>query len=294
MKRIIQILKDNNLLGSFYGDFGVYKMDEFIKQYKINKGSKNKFPSNIKRDFDGAFDLNDQPFIISDKDEPGNSFTKWIILSNGARVLLKEINQTEMENELLFKELCKELNIPCANVDIVTFEGVNLLASPSFLALNETLIDYYKLEDKAIMDIDDMINKGKKIGQDIFIRKVITCDILAENIDRFPNNFRVIQSPTKKRICPLFDNGLLREGKARTSLPYVNDSYDNDDILEYLMQDVEFKKWTYDKIITKTYPNFKEKLYQEKGIYIDKDNYEYFKESIENGKMLVLNAFKNS
>lgn len=294
MNKIIEILNENNLYVGSKDNIISYKKDAFLSNYKLNRSPKNIFPKHIKRNDSGYLVLDKEPFILTNKRELGNSNTIWILLSNGARVLLKEIPRTERENELLFKELCKELDVPCANSDIITLDGKIYFASLSFLGPKEYLEDYYGLERKAIIDTPTLINNAKEINQDSFIRKALTCDILSENIDRFPNNLRVIRNKKQRRICPLFDNGLLRDGKARVTTPYINGSFDNDDILEFLMEDEQYRLWTFNKIISKQIPNFKKKIYDEKKIYIDDKNYEYFKESLENGKILVLDAFKNS
>ena len=294
MKEIIEILSENNLYVGSKDNIISYKKDAFLANYKLNRSPKNIFPKHIKRYDSGYLVLDNEPFILTNKREPGNSNTIWILLSNGARVLLKEIPRIERENELLFKELCKELDVPCANSDIVTLDGKIYFASLSFLGINEHLEDYYKLDRKAIVDTVDLITDAKEINQDAFIRKALTCDILSENIDRLPNNLRVIRNKKQRRICPLFDNGLLREGKAKITTPWINGSYDNDDIIEFLMQDEHYRTWAFNKIISKQMPNYKKKILEEKKIYIDDKNYKYFEESLENGKVLVLNAYKNS
>lgn len=294
MKQIIEILNENNLYVGSKDNIISYKKDAFLSNYKLNRSSKNVFPKHLERNNNGYLVLDNEPFILTNKRETGNSNTIWILLSNGARVLLKEIPRIERENELLFKELCKELDVPCANSDIVTLDGKIYFASLSFLAPKEFLEDYYELRKKAIINVVDLIDNAKEINQDYFLRKVLTCDILSENIDRFPNNLKVIRNKKQRRISPLFDNGLLRDGKAKVTTPYINGSFDNDDILEFLMQDEYYRVWAFNKIISKQMPNFKKRIFEEKKIYIDDKNYEYFKESLENGKTLVLDAYKNS
>ena len=56
-------------------------------------------------------------------------------INDTLRVVVKEENEDEMENELLFQELCKILNIPCANYDIGLLNSNKYLISNSFLAL---------------------------------------------------------------------------------------------------------------------------------------------------------------
>ena len=199
---------------------------------------------------------------------------------------------------MLFKELCKFLNTPCASADIATYKDEQYLLTTSFLRLNEKLVDYYDLlENKYNSDVDvkKLLEKAKNIKQESFIKKMLTVDILTANIDRFPRNFKVIKNGEKYRICPLFDNGCLYEsGKYSVVLPSINESCDYDDVLGYLMEEPLYRKWCYDMIIHKNFPNFSKQIYDEKTIFIDADSKDKFHSQIEDNKKLVLDAYKNS
>lgn len=292
MKQIIEILRENNLYEDNKNEIIVNKKEDFLRNYKINKGSRNKFPSHTKRNQAGFLLLDDEPFIISNKSVNNSWDSFWILLSNGSRILLKDCSFKEMEAELLFKELCKELDVSCANYDIVLLNGKIYLARPSFLSLNEYLYNYYGLTDKKDVDLRKLIHDSKAINQELFIRKMIMVDILAKNKNRIPNNLRVIKSPNTMKICPLFNNGI--KDKNPSSRITIHDSSKDSEIIEYLVQDEIFRQWCFKKLISrsKPIPNFKDIISNEKGIYVDK--HESFRSSIEDGRVLLLNSYKNS
>ena len=292
MQEIIKILQENNLYEENEKEIIVNKKEDFLRNYKINKGSKNKFPKHLKRNLAGFLVLDDEPFIISNKHINNSESCFWILLTNGSRILLKDCSFKEMEKELLFKELCKELDVSCANYDIILMNGKTYLARPSFLSLNEYLYNYYGLTDNTQIDLRKLIHDSKAIRQDFFVSKMLMIDILAQNKNRFPDNFRVIKSPNQMKICPLFNNGIQKDTSNNNIV--IHGFYQNSEIIEYLMQDEIFKEWCFSKIISrsKPIPNFRETLLTEKGIYVDK--HDSFRANIEDGRVLALNAYKNS
>ena len=292
---IIKTLEENKLYDDNYDEVYVNKIRDFFDSYHINKSSKNKLPHTIKRDNNGFLVLDNEPYIISDLKTDGHSEAFWMLLSNGSRVLLKQADYEEIQNELLFKYLCKWLDIPCANNDVALFEGDVYLLSPSFLALDEFLLDYYEVRKKTNIDVKDLIDKASKINQGTFVRKALLMDILTDNQDRFPKNFKVIKGKKNIRICPLYDNGMLRECKKWSSvLLFAGESTDNFDIISYLIKDKFFKNWCLSKLISRKYPNLKEEIFKEKGIYVDDEISKAFNKDVKDGISLVLDGIKNN
>ena len=295
MEKIIKTLEENRLYDDNYDEVYVNKIRDFFDSYQINKGSKNKIPKTLKRNSDGFLLLDNEPYIISDLQTDGHSEAFWMLLSNGSRVLLKQADYEEIQNELLFKYLCKWLDIPCANNDVALFEGDVYLLSPSFLALDEFLLDYYEVRKKTNIDVKNLIGKARKINQDTFVRKTLLVDILTDNQDRFPKNFKVIKGKKNIRICPLYDNGMLRECKKYSSvLLFAGESTDNYDIISYLLKNESFKNWCLKKLISKPYPDLRKTIYQDKGIYVDDEINKAFNKDVKDGISLVLDSIKNN
>ena len=304
MDIVKKILEENNLYEEKDPLFGEHRpydsndLENFLKEYHLNRGKKSRLPNNIRRNKYGYIDLDKEPYIKSNLFESGNFSKDWFILRNGARVLIKHEKYDWIENEILFKYLCKDLDIPCATADIAQYKGDPYLLTTSFLRLSEKLVDYYGvLENRYNSDVDvkKLLEKAKELKHDAFVRKMLTVDILTGNIDRFPKNFKVIQNGEKYRIAPLFDNSCLyEEGKYSIMLPSVDESCEYDDILGFLMQDPLYRQWCYDKIIHKDFPNFSKQIYEDKSIFIDADTKDKFHGQIEDGKALVLEAYKNS
>lgn len=293
MNYIISILEENRLYDDNYNEVYTNKIDLFMRNYKINRTSKNKIPNSIKRDSNGFLNLDNEPYIISDLVPNGHNESFWMLFSNGSRILLKNLNEHELQNELLFKYLCKWLNIPCANNDAAIFQGQTFLLSPSFLSPNEYLLDYYNIEGKNIIDLNKLLLDAFKIKQDLFIRKMLTVDILAKNYDRFLGNFKVIKSNKQIRICPLFDNELLGNyGKGKMiRLTSFKGFIDNAEIIKYLMQDPAFKEWCFKNIVLNPMPNFKQEVFNEKKLYIDDGIFNEFNNNVNEGKALILDLY---
>lgn len=295
MTKVISILEENKLFDNNPQKIQVNKIADFFNNYKINPTSYNPSPKTIKRNSDGYIMLDVLPYIISDLKTNTRKNSFWMLLDNGSRVFVKKAEDDEMENELLFQELCKILHIPCANYDIAVLNDNKYLISNSFLGINEIVFDYYDLEKsklKSYVDVDEMLKKAKKINQEQFLRKTLTVDGVVKNVDRFPKNFRTILSRGENKICPLHDNGL--RDKARITMPFIGNSASFNNILEYLMQDKEFKNWVKNFILRKKFPDFKDIIFNEKKIYIDSKTYDEFQTNLHEGKLLVKDAYKNS
>lgn len=295
MEYINKVLRENKMLENEF--LQSHKVQEFKTKYRLNASNKNHFPKNIKRNKDGYIILDDIPFIMTRaQNKNGHNNTYWLILENGSRILLKEVCYAEIMSELLFKELAKKLDVQSANYDVGVLNNKIYLISPSFLRIGEKLVDYYNLSfDNYEINVKELTDKANKIKQDLFVRKMLTIDMLAENEDRFPNNFRTIQSRKNIRICPLFDNGLARGTfKFNTIIPSINGNADSVDVFSYLMQNEEYKLWVLNKILNKNLYNLNEVIRLEKGIYVDEEITKSFEESIDNGKIILLEAFKNS
>ena len=292
MSKVISILEENRLFDDRPEEIYVNKIADFFNNYKINPTSFNPFPKNIKRNNDGYIMLNELPYIISDLNTGTRRNSFWMILDNGSRIFVKEADDDEMENELLFQELCKILNIPCANYDIAIINGFKRLVSNSFLALDEYLVDYYGLSNKTYIDIDKILIKADELNHGLHFKQTLTIDGLVKNVDRFPKNYREIYNGHRHRICPLFDNGL--RDKARITMPFIGNSASFYTILEYLMQDKEYKNWVEQYILNKKIPNIKEKIQNKKKIFIDNKTYDEFEMNLHQGKTLIKEAYKNS
>lgn len=293
MSKIISILEENRLFDDCKDEIYTNKIADFFNNYKFNSTSSNPFPSYIKRNKDGYILLNDIPYIISDLETKTRKQSFWMLLDNGSRIFVKEAEEDEMENELLFQELCKTLNIPCANYDIALYNGDKFLVSNSFLAVNEIVYDYYKLEGLDYVEIDDILFYANEINQGMHFKQTLTIDGLTKNVDRFPHNFKsILTEEHKNRICPLFDNGL--RDKFRITMPFIGNSASYNSILEYIMQDEKYKNWIKSYILDKKIPNVKDIIFRKKGIYIDKNNYDKFKTDLTEGKKLIKQVYKNS
>lgn len=294
---VIKTLEKNRLYDDNYQNVLINKEKDFFNNYKINKTNLNPLPNNVKRNKNGFIILDDEPFIISDLKTDGHNNNTWMLLDNGSRILLKKVEENEMYMELLFQELAKALNIPCAKYDVATLNNNNFLISQSFLSLDEYLLDYYNVEEKTFIDVEELIDEGKKIKQDDHVKKTLFIDILTKHFDRFPHNFKVIINNDNKKVSPLYDNGLCGIGylyKTRFTFPEYKGSINPSNIIKFLISDEEFRNWV-SNYINKINPiSFKDKIKQEKGIYIDNDMNELFIKNVQENQTLTKRIIKNS
>lgn len=135
--------------------------------------------------------------------------------------------------ELIFEELAKQVDIPCAHYDLVTYKGKKGVLSQSVVNSNETLVhmkdllDCYKRDhddgDDQNIHIEDAIKTFhrfykeengfskedfKRISND-FINMAIF-DIYAMSTDRHGENmgiiYSVVDGKETARMAPMFDN----------------------------------------------------------------------------------------
>lgn len=211
--------------------------------------------------------------------------------------MLKGVLEDELNMELLFQELANVLNIPSAKYDVVTLNKNHFLISQSFLSLQEYLFDYYNTDKKTFIDVEELVEEGKKINQDKHVRKTLFIDLLTNHYDRFPHNFKVIMNDSVKKIAPLYDNGLCVIGelyKSRFTFPEYKGSIIAPNIIKFLISDNDFKNWVLNYINKINPIYFKEKIKKEKGIYIDDALNEMFTKKVLENHALVKSILKNS
>ncbi len=294
---IIKTLEENRLYDDDYSEVTCNNINNFFKDYKLNTSSHNPIPNNLKRDKNGFLILDNEPFIISDLKTDGHNYNKWILFNNGSRALLKKVFPKEIYMELLFQELASVLNIPSAKYDVALLNENIFLISQSFLSLNEYLFDYYGVEEKTFIDVEKLTEESKKINQDKHVRKMLFIDLLTDHIDRFPHNFKVIMNKNGKKIAPLYDNGLCSIGrlyKTKFTFPEYKGSILPSNIISFLINDKDFKNWVLKHINNVNPTYFKEKIKEEKGIYIDDEMNNLFTKNVLEKRDLVKTIIKNS
>lgn len=295
MEKIIKALEENRLYDD--GDEKIISNneDDFFKHYKLNKSNKNPLPSCLTRNKNGFLNLDDEPFIISDLKTDGHNDNKWILFKNGSRALLKSVDYNEISMELLFHELAFKLNIPSAKYDVATLNDKIFLISESFLSIDEYLFDYYNVEGKTFIDVEQLEEESKKISQDKHLKKTLFIDLLTNHYDRFPHNFKVITDGKNKSIAPLYDNGLCGIGmnyKLKFTFPEHKNSIDPKQIIRFLINDKKFKEWILFYIDNINPYYLKDKINQEKKIYVDSNMNELFIKNVKENQSIIKNVLK--
>lgn len=296
--KIVNIVSKNKMINTGNNNVEVNKEDEFLLNYTFNPSHIHKIPDNIKRNTDGFLKLDNTPFIFNNYSSDGHNEAFWLLLANGSKIFLKKVPYKEICIELLFQELANSLFVPSAKYDVVIINNEIYLASPNFIGDKDLITDYYDINEKCYVDIEELIEQAKKIKQEQYVKKMLTIDLLTDNKDRFPHNFKAIIREEKYVICPLFDNGLCgKYGKNNKRIiipPAYKGSTDINDIISPLSHDKTLRKW-YENIVLKQDASlFKNEIYRKKGICIDQDINDMFIENVNNGQSLIINSLKNS
>lgn len=290
---IVKIISKNRMINTGNNNVEVNKEDEFLLNYTFNPTHFHNISNNIKRNTDGFLALDNTPFIFNNYSSDGHNEAFWLLLANGSKIFLKKVPYKEICMELLFQELANSLFVPSAKYDVVIINNEIYLASPNFVGDKDLIIDYYDINEKQpCVDIEELIEQSKKINQERFVKKMLTIDLLADNKDRFPHNFKVIIREGKYVICPLFDNGLCgkygKNNKARIVSPTYKGLDNKNDIISLLIKDKILHKW-YENIVLKQDASlFKNEIYRKKGICIDQDINDMFVENVNNGQSLII------
>lgn len=305
--KVIKVLEENRLFDDCENKIFINKPNEFFDNYKLNYSSKHFIPNNATRK-DGAILLDEIPYIVSDlNNNEGHTYGFWILLCNGSKLFLKEEPYQYLELELVFKELCKQLNIPCANYELVKMNDKYYTASLSFLKQDEFLFDYYDLErilraiernpfpeDTQKIEIDELLKKSYEVKNNVHLLKTIFIDTLTNNKDRFPHNYKLIKTRSGFKNAPLFDNGgcLNKIHKNIFQMPSYNGRIDNESIYFRLLQDDNIRNYMIDNI-TKIKPEkIASNIYSDKKLIISDITYTDFDAVISENKLAFNESLK--
>lgn len=303
--KVIKVLKQNNLYDEKQPIelIKCNKPDEFFKIYHLNESKKNFFPDDIKRDEKGRIILDDTAFITSNINlKKENKYMHndcfWIILKNGARLLLKSINDNDyIEKELLIMYFLKSVNMNCANYDVVTLNGKTYLSSLSFLACDEKIV-YPFSEPK---NIKTTYEECKKYDTHIHFLKTSVLDFLYGNPDRGRNlaiitGGKVNNRNKQDRICPLFDNGEYSLCEYELyQFPYVDDAMEDtkEKIINYLLSYEEIMHWLKGPVKKAQLYNSIVRLEKEKGITLSNNTYVNFENYFKDSQELINDELKS-
>ncbi|MBQ9013872.1 MAG: hypothetical protein IJ094_10065 [Bacilli bacterium] len=306
-KKVVKILTENNLYVNNSIKIKANKISRFYKKYSYRNNPKEELPSKVKRDKKGHIILDDLAFIRSNYIPFGHTNSFWYLLENGEKVLLKEDDLKTSELELLFKMLADNLNIPCASYDYASLDDKHYTLSYNFLKQDEHLIDYYEFEEEyrsiqkltellkyKIYSYDKLIKKASNINDLERLYKTLYIDILTNNYDRLPHNYKMITNG--KSIIPskLFDNGNCCNncGKSLYNVPSVVDEYDEYLLIKELFKNSNFRNWYEINKYNIDVLNKLESLYKEKNIEISSETIKLFSDTIKNKSKIIYECYK--
>lgn len=301
-EKIIKVLKQNHLYDENNNSkFRINKAEEFFNTYKINAGSKARFPENITRDSDGRIILDEIPLIVSNKEEGGRGLNKWAILNNGTKLLLKSGRLSSYsKGELAIMYFLKSLNMNTANYDIVRFDNREYLASICFLKNGEKITNPFK-ETPSIYEGYNLL---KKDNISTHFLKTCFADRIYGNIDRFPYNFGIISGnkldgrDAQKRICPLYDNFdefsvFIREDILSYFPGLEKEGASCEEVINSLLGYEEIMHWAHGPLKSANLHASVERLHEEKNIFMDSDLYDKMESFFKDSEKIINNELKS-
>lgn len=266
--------------------------DAFLKTYKYNGSKKHTFPEDVKRDENGYLVLDNVPFLSYDTYDTCQKCKKlhWILCNNGSKILVKSKDLSIYENELLIMYFLKELNIKCANYDIASLNGEIYLTSTCFLRNSEYLFDTFSKP----LNIETCFEESRMYKSEIHYLKTLFIDRILGNMDRFPYNYKMINSTKGHvRIAPLFDNGEYCFILDSCFYPSVHEKNDIDVVLNYLLGYDEIKDWVKKHLSSANLDKLVERLKEEKGIIVSNETYTNFENHFKDSEQMVNDELKS-
>lgn len=280
----IDIEKSNNIETFFQ----TYHTDPEKKKGKI-------LTEKAERDENGFIILENLPFLYSNK-IASNPTNNWILLNNGAKVLIKQ-QEKIIENELLIMYFLKSLNVSCANYEPVLLNGKKCLATPSFLKPGEEIIMPFTNNTN---NIELTYEEAKKYRNDIHYLKTIFTDRIYGNVDRGSNNYGIIEGKNfnkrkQPKNCPLFDNGeCIFRPRQHPLFPHLNGgSRDINETISYLLTNEEIMHWVINPMKKTNLQTIAERLKREKGFIVSDITYNNFENYFKDSETVINEELKN-
>lgn len=299
MEKIKEILLSNNLYdqnkpidieksNNIETFFQTYHNDPEKKKGKI-------LTEKAERDENGFIILENLPFIYSNK-IASNPTNNWILLNNGAKVLIKQQEEI-IEKELLIMYFLKSLNVSCANYEPVLLNGKKCLATPSFLKPGEEIIMPFTNNTN---NIEVTYEEAKKYRNDIHYLKTIFTDRIYGNVDRGSNNYGIIEGKNfnkrkQSKNCPLFDNGeCIFRSRQHPLFPHLNNGSRNiNETISYLLTNEEIMHWVINPMKKTNLQTIAERLKREKGFIVSDITYKNFENYFKDSEAVINEELKN-
>ena len=157
----------------------------------------------------------------------GRSEKLWLRNDLSNEIGLFKFNKTEetKENvsEKLASDIAKAIGIPCARIEIGTYQGRIGCMSYLINEINEQLIEgvslinklyphydpstLYDDDNKMYYSIEMIRNSLIEFGLQDKIFNVLLFDFLIGNADRHQSNWAILRKVSGVELCPLYDNG---------------------------------------------------------------------------------------
>ena len=183
-------------------------------------------------DENGRIKLDELSFFFCDEEKQINGYfaQNWIQVFEGDKYLLKTLITDESKNTskeydpdkeyqlcelnaVLMPHILKQLGIPSAAYFLATYNGKNIIMSPSFLTEDEELVEGDKILDKKYTESTDVYMIMKKLKhtfnkqlRDQFLIQTFANKFINQTDERNRNWGVITNKKTKEtRLAPMFD-----------------------------------------------------------------------------------------
>ncbi|MDR0831479.1 MAG: HipA domain-containing protein [Bacillales bacterium] len=145
---------------------------------------------------------------------------RWKII-NGKRYLIKGGSNSacqEVANEVLASSICKRLNIPFVNYEVIDIDNKKYNLCEDFITGETELVTAWHIKqlikkDNNTSDYESFITKVESLGIEnvrLRIDQMLVLDFIIANIDRHYNNFGLIRNANTLEwlsVAPIYDSG---------------------------------------------------------------------------------------
>lgn len=321
VSKLVQTIRDNPHLLKFIKQKYIENLGAWLVQNASN--ILNEPYQKFSRDKDGNVILDDKTLLSREHHGQGKMADKWFIIDDKEFLAKDLFTENITENTLIAEEIARQLNLPVAVYFPAKEKDKRKILTLNFLKPNEILVegnkickkemDIIKVEEQLkeflekeqkgknkykVTEIDNESSNTEKIITNY--KKFILYSILINHRDAHNGNWAVIKNAESEQYAfsRIYDlEGALCENIYKIRAFSCNDKFDDDLVLDYILDDKEVLKLA-QKIDYLNMDNVYKKVYERKRVQVSKELREKNNIVIQEQKQIirakVLNRIRNN